>query len=72
MNKIIKDPNSYEWKQVQEFCESRIAELHLANELSCGNKETAEIRGMIKFAREVLDLDQDEDRPEIPSQSYID
>lgn len=66
------DTLSETWEVVAGFVARRIAELHQENEDDLGQEETATIRGMIRFAREVQDLPQSEQpAPVVKSGQYI-
>lgn len=68
---LIQDRSSREWMQVKEFCETRLKELQEENELDLGEIDTAKVRGKIELIREILDLEQDSARPEIPNTRYL-
>jgi hypothetical protein len=62
---LIKDKASIEWIRVKEHSEKRLAELRADNDIDLDEVETATIRGMIRFAKEIIDLDKVQ--PEIPT-----
>jgi hypothetical protein len=60
------------WEVVQAFVRRRIAELHAENEDDYSPEETATIRGMIRFAREIENLPVSEQpAPVVKSGQYI-
>lgn len=69
---VIKDKSSLEWRQVKEFCETKLAELHIANEGPLSKVDTAGVRGQIELIREILDLENDTLKPDVPDTGYID
>ena len=57
VNKVIRDRNNLEWVRLKKYCEDRLAELREENDGDRNEVETSKIRGMIEFAKEILDLD---------------
>lgn len=72
MSATIKDKASIEWITVKEHCESRLAEMRAENDNDADALETAKLRGMIAFAKEILDLEKNEQSIEISDTKYID
>lgn len=60
-----------EWNAVKEFCEKRLAELRAENDNDADEIETAKLRGMISFIKELLDLEKNEQKVEISDTTYI-
>jgi hypothetical protein len=60
---VIKDKHSTEWLKVEKYCDLRLVEMHTDNEGDLDPVETARIRGMIQFAREILSLGVDDNDP---------
>ena len=74
MSRLIQDPNSLEWVQVRQFIEARLAECRTDNDEDLNEVDTAHLRGVIAFAKEILELDQDDPAtPEgdIPDLHYV-
>lgn len=61
-----------EWSTVKEYCENRLAEMRAENDNDANATETATLRGRISFAKEVLDLEKNEQNIEISDTKYID
>jgi len=61
-----------EWSAVKEYCESRLAEMRVENDNDASETETAKLRGMIAFSKEILDLEKNEQNIEISDTRYID
>jgi len=61
-----------EWATVKEYCENRLAELRVENDNDADEIETAKLRGMILFIKELLDLEKNEQNIEISDTKYID
>ena len=71
MTATIKDKTSIEWITIKEFCESRLAEMRVENDNDADMAETAKLRGMIAFAKEILDLEKNEQKVEVSDTTYI-
>jgi hypothetical protein len=76
MPKLIDDTFSQEWLIVKEYCEDQIEELRAYNDDDHSDIETANIRGQIKFAKNILSLSDDPqqsmiDDQDIPDETYI-
>ena len=67
----IKDKASIEWVAVKEYCENKLKELRTENDNDADAMETAKIRGMIAFAKEILELEKNEQNVEISDTNYI-
>jgi len=67
----IKDKASIEWVAVKEYCENRLKEMRSENDNDANKTETARLRGMIAFAKEILDLEKNEQNIEISDTRYI-
>lgn len=67
----IKDKASVEWITIKEHCESRLAEMRAENDNDADITETAKLRGMIAFAKEILELEKNEQNVEISDTNYI-
>jgi len=61
-----------EWTEVKEYCENRLAELRAENDNDADEVETAKLRGMILFIKELLELEKNEQNVEISDTKYID
>jgi len=72
MNTKIKDKASIEWVAVKEHCLKRLTEMREENDNDANIEETAKLRGMIAFAKEILDLEKNEQSIEISDTKYID
>jgi len=68
----IKDKTSVEWITIKEHCESRLAEMRAENDNDADAAETATLRGRIAFAKEILDLEKNEQNIDISDTKYID
>jgi len=68
----IKDKASIEWITVKEHCQKRLTEMRSENDNDANKTETARLRGMISFAKEILDLEKNEQNIEISDTKYID
>jgi len=68
---IIKDKTSVEWVAIKEYCRSRLDELRIENDNDKSDIETAKLRGMIGFIKELLDLEKNEQSVEISDTTYI-
>jgi len=71
MSEKITDKNSVEWLIVKSFCEKRLEELRAENDNELNHGETAMIRGQIKFIKEILELEKNEQKPEVSGTTYI-
>ena len=60
-----------EWTTVKKYCESRLAEMRAENDNDAGETDTAALRGRIAFAKEILDLEKNEQQIEISDTTYI-
>ena len=60
-----------EWTTVKEYCEKRLVEMRADNDNDASEIETAKLRGMIAFAKEMLDLEKNEQNVEISDTNYI-
>lgn len=67
---VIKNKSSAEWLAVKKYCEERLAESHTENESDLDEAETAAIRGRIGFIREILGLDQENGKANVPKTNY--
>lgn len=67
----IKDTQSAEWLVVKEFCEAKIAEMHIENEADLSQEATAKLRGKLEFAKMVLDLANKSPDIEVKDQGYL-
>ena len=72
MTALIKNKTSLEWIQVKDHCTKRLDEFHQENEGNLDTAETARVRGMIEFAKEVIALGVDEATIQIAKTGYID
>ena len=68
---MIRDKTSPEWMAVKEHCESRLAELREENDNDYDPIETAKIRGKIAFAKEIIDLEKEQEQEKVKSQEYL-
>lgn len=68
---MIKDTHSEEWLAVKEFCEAKIAEMHVENETDIGIEATARLRGKLEFAKMVLDLANESPVVEVKDTAYL-
>ncbi len=68
------DKNSAEWQFIKKHIEKKITSLREDNDnTALDNEETAVIRGSIKFAKEMLALEEGVDeRQVLADNSYID
>jgi len=68
---MVIDKTSIEWLHIKEHCESRINEMRIENDsTSLDIDETNKLRGMIEFAKEILELNEVESKPEIVDTTY--
>ena len=68
---VIKDKYSIEWIKVEKHCKRRLQDMRDDNEGDLDAVETARVRGMIQFAREILALGvEDHDPLPIDDVSY--
>lgn len=56
---LIEDKHSIEWIRVKDHARKRLEQLRVDNDRDQDPVETATIRGMIRFAQEIIALDQD-------------
>lgn len=54
---------SDDWRAIQKWTERRIAELRQDNDADLSDIETANIRGAIAFAKELLELGKEKKEP---------
>lgn len=66
------DTNSDDWRQIEEFCKTRLSDMRKQNDNPMGKVDTADLRGQIKFAKEILDLGNKEEKVLVQEESYID
>ena len=71
MTALIKNKTSLEWNQVKDYCTKRLEELCVENEGDLDHIETAKVRGMIKMAKEIIALGEDEETIQIATTDYI-
>lgn len=67
---LIKDKQAAEWLLIKEFCRDKIAEFHELNESPFGPEETNTLRGKIAFAKEILELEEVEGKPDVVDTEY--
>ena len=60
-----------EWATVKEYCENKLSEMRAENDNDASETETAKLRGMIAFAKEILELEKNEQNVEISDTTYI-
>ncbi len=68
--KLIENSENAEWKAVKKFTEDAITALQIKLESYSTEYETAEIRGKIAFARQILQLDQKSANIEVDAVKY--
>lgn len=71
MSTVIKDKSSIEWLSIKGFYLTRLNELRVENDADLNPVETARLRGMIELAKEILSLDETEEKIVVPEQTYI-
>ena len=72
MKPVIEDASSIEWMRVKSYCEDRLQELRISNDDDQDAIQTARLRGMIEFAKEVCALYEDPSAPvNVPDTNYI-
>ena len=68
---IIQDKASLEWLRIKEYCENRLAEMRADNDGDLADIETAQLRGQIKFCKEILELESDSEPVQVPNTEYL-
>ena len=63
--------SSATWRHIEQWANEQIKSLHQQNEKDLSERETAEIRGQIKLARQLLKLGINDQAPVIESGTYI-
>jgi len=69
---VIEDKTSIEWLRLKEYCNDRLNEMREENDsTSLDIDETNKLRGMIEFAKEILELDEVERQPDVVDTNYM-
>ncbi len=68
---VIKNRTSPEWVAVKNFCETRIARLREDNDRPQPVESTERLRGMIAFAKVIMELDKEDPVIEANDTNYL-
>ena len=72
MKRLKISPGDPQWLIIKGYCEHRLQKLREENDASDTLERTEKLRGMIEFAKEILELESKAELVRVVDENYID